>query len=338
MNLPKPEYSIIYNQRDISMDISEQVLGISYTDKVAGESDTIEISVEDTDGRWQNDWYPKKGDTIQAFIRENNRQLDCGVFEIDETALSSSTGGDIFTIRGLAAGIKAPVRTKKSYAHHNKSLREIANTIAAESGLTLLGVVPDITLGVSNQYRETAVGYLNRIGSEYGCVFSIRGDKLVFTHYLEIENSNSVLSIPKSKSITVNLTDQTNKTFKAARVRHNKPNDKEVQEFTSTEQNPTGSSDTLEIRVKAENRQQAEAKAKYALSKNNTKTVSGDVNMPGNILLVSGSNFELTGFGFMSGIFHIIESTHTIDRSGAYTTSATIKRVKTIDSTKFKSV
>jgi phage protein D len=341
MILPVVDYTILYNQKDISLDISNYIISIQYADKVTGESDTLEISVDDHDQRWQNDWYPAKGDNLQLIIRKDGQQLNCGVFEADELASSSSISGDVFVIKGLAAGIRKKLRTKNSYAHEDKSLREIANTVGASMGLTLQGTVPDIRLHRCNQYRETNLGFLNRIGSEYGCIFSVRGDNLIFTYYRDIETRNASLILNKQDLISWDLRDQTHKTFKKAKLKHHDPYAKQTVSYLSKdndEDSDEDSADDLEIRVKAENAQQASAKGKHALFKNNTQGVGGDIVLPGHLLFVSGNNFQLNGAGNFSGIYHIIEATHSISRSGAHQVAGNIKRVKTIDPSFYKTI
>ena len=128
------------------------------------------------------------------------------------------------------------------------------------------------------------------------------------------------------------MRDTTHKTFTGARVRHHNPYKKQtISYFSRPEDAATGSSDDLEIHSKVDNEQQAEAKGKYALSKNNTQGVTGDIVLPGNLLFVSGNNFQLNGAGKLSGIYHILEATHTINQSGGHQVAGNIKRLKTID-------
>ena len=95
-------------------------------------------------------------------------------------------------------------------------------------------------------------------------------------------------------------------------------------------------SNTLEIKSRVENKQQAEAKAKSALHKTNSQECTGSMSMPGNTLIIAGNNFELTGMGTLSGINHIISSKHTIDSSGGYITTCEVKRIAKIDASKHK--
>ena len=160
MNLVPVAYKIIYNNKDITRDISDHILSISYVDKVQGEADEIEITVEDKDGLWQNDWYPEKKDTLEVFIDDNGLQLPCGKFSIDELKLSSSRGdGDVVSISGLAASITKKMRTKKNTAHENKTLKQLAQFVAdGQPQIDLTAFSPDrFTPSEVAEYQATTV-------------------------------------------------------------------------------------------------------------------------------------------------------------------------------------
>lgn len=330
MNLPIAQYQILYNKKDVTADISAQVIAIEYVDKLTGESDELGISIEDADKRWQGNWAPTKGDSLQLYIRLGSTQLNCGIFEIDETELNFSTSGDIFTVKALAAGIKKQMRTLNSYAHEDKSLREIANTVASGLGLTVIGNVPDIRLHRAHQFRETDLSFLNRIGADYGCVFSVRDTSLIFTYYKDLAGRKPSVTLKRTDIISGVLKDTTHKTFKKCRVRHHDPINKEVLEDEEDEDNPdfqNEGADELEIHTRVENKQQAKARAKYALFKNNSQGVGGDISTFGNPLLVSGNNVGILEVGSFNGNYQILEARHTLARDGGYLTSINIKRV-----------
>lgn len=147
MNVLQPKFQIKYNKRDITADLTPHLLSVTYTDKVAGESDEIEIRLEDTDALWRNEWYPTKGDTLQLWFGYENNTVYAGAFQIDEIEVSGPP--DTVTMRGLAAGIKNAIRTKTSKAHEGKSLKEIAQDVAKKHGLTVDDGSRTITTKVS---------------------------------------------------------------------------------------------------------------------------------------------------------------------------------------------
>lgn len=59
-----PIFTLWYGHKEITYDIAPYVTSISYSDSIKNESDVIAIALEDSAGRWVNEWYPRKGDTL----------------------------------------------------------------------------------------------------------------------------------------------------------------------------------------------------------------------------------------------------------------------------------
>jgi phage protein D len=88
--VPKVKLKVTYNGVDITEDITRYLLSATYVDNDEGESDNIEITVEDVDGLWKNGWYPTKGAKLGFSIGYESDDLlvDHGEFEIDEILLT----------------------------------------------------------------------------------------------------------------------------------------------------------------------------------------------------------------------------------------------------------
>lgn len=130
-----PKIVVEYNGKNITTDLTPHLLSLVYTDHVKGKSDEVEISLEDTDARWRNEWYPQKGDTIRVQIGYSNQMVDCGDFDVDEIELQGPP--DTVNIRGMAASIKKAMRTRNNKAHENKTLKDIAQATASALSLKL---------------------------------------------------------------------------------------------------------------------------------------------------------------------------------------------------------
>lgn len=330
----KPAFKLLYNSRDITEDISKYLLSVTYVDKIKGESDELDISVEDVNGLWRNTWYPKKGDVLKFSIGFNDSALvDCGTFEIDEITLSGPP--DIATIKSLAAGVSKAVRTKLRKSFESQSLRQIAQYIADKHGFKLTGNIGNVNFERVTQNKETDLSFLHRIATDYGYLFSIRDKQLIFTSVFEIENGSAVTEINRTDLRSYSITDKTSETYKEANVKYHDPNSKKVnQAKVTTLQNKDNvtykqieSADSLEIRTKAESPAQAEQKATAALHYKNSLQQKGTVQLEGNPILVAGNNFTLAGLGTLSGKFNIEKSTHKIMKSGGYTLDLDIKRI-----------
>lgn len=342
--LRKGEFLITYNGKDITSGLANNLLSVQYTDKTENESDDITISLEDTEGNWRGEWYPQKGDKLGLqFGYSDTGLIDGGTFEIDEIELQGPP--DTISIHGIAAGIKKAVRTKNSKAFEKRTLKQIADEIASKHGMTVSGEIESVTFTRVTQNRENDLSFLRRISEEYGHVFSIRDSKLVFTRLYDIEKGKAVVLIDRTDLISYSIKDKTSNTYKKAKVAYHDPTDNETKEHEVTDNtnadgvaitDPTAE-DTLEVRTKAENKSQAELKAKAAMYRANSKQKEGNISVIGNPLLLAGNNIELTGLGQISGKYHIMESSHTIDASGGYTTSLNLKLVGFVVKEKQKS-
>lgn len=329
MKIPKAIIKI--NGKDITNDLTGHLISVDYEDKAEGASDEVSITLHDVDGLWKGDWYPKKCDTLQVSIGYDTQLMDCGTFEIDEIELSGPP--DTVSIRGLAAGISKAVRTKKSKGYDNQTLKQIAEKVAGENGLTVEGTVPDIKFTRITQHRETDLSFLKRISYEYGCLFSVRDKKLIFTSVFDIHKANKVAEIDRTEMSSYSFKDKAVNVYQKAVVKFHNPTDNKVQSadvpysYVGEDFEQPAAKDTYEIRTKAETKPQAEQKAKAAIVKSLTKQFEGRITVPGNPLLVAGNNINVNGLGNLSGKYHIETSHHTITRGGGYVTTINLKKV-----------
>lgn len=333
------KYEILYNSINITSDISNYLTSITYTDHTAGESDELSIDVEDSSGLWSGPWYPEKGANLSArFLMEDGRVLNCGDFTLDELTGKGDRGsGNTMTIKALAAGINQSIRTRISYAHENKTLRQIAQTIATKYGFTIVGSsIPEIPINRVTQKRETPLHFLARLAAEYGLAFSVKGSQLVFTSIFELEAAKSVMEIYRNNVTNWEITDKTANTYLQANTQYHSAKKKKVIGYTSNNNEifstPVNTKrDYINIRSRTENEQQAAMKSKVALYRANTLQREGHLTLPGDPLLVAGVNIFLPESDWRTffGNYHVITSTHTVTRSGGYTANLDIKGVGT---------
>lgn len=331
--VPQTVFSVTYNNRNITADISRFLLSLSYSDKTQGETDEVSIELEDVDHLWQNNWYPEKGANIVVTIGS----LNCGIFQIDEIELQGPPS--TVTIRGIAVGITNSLRTRRSDAHENKTLKQIAEKIASKNNLTIEGDIPDITLSRTTQNKETDVAFLKRISAAYGIIFSVRGSVITFTSVFTLEQRGASFTVDKSDISRYSIKDKADGMIKSAQVKskNSKKNEKVSVnlEFEKYKQdNPSYTAPATENKNDgvaypyAENQQQGEAIAKAIMHLSASNQQEGNLTMQFNPLAVAGNNFTLTGLGKLSGKYNIKSSSHKIDRSGAVT-EVEIKRLQT---------
>lgn len=318
----KPIFKIEYNQKDITKDVSNQVLNIEYTDYEHGQSDEITITFDDTQKLWQSSWIPSKGDSIRVFIGyEGEKLLNCGVFEIDE--IEFATPPDTLTVKALATGITKALRQNNSVAYENKTLKQIASEIAQKHSLTLVGEIEDVRVERITQNQERDLTFLKKLAEQYGYIFKIAEGNLVFYKTEKLTGADAAKILYRTDLSRISLTEKTSKNYKAVTVSYHNP--KTGKKITATAKNEKCvKGDTLKITERCENKQQALLKAKAALAKGNN-TIEGSIDLVGTPNLIAGLNIELKDLGYFSGKYHITQTRHFIDRTSGYGTSLEVK-------------
>jgi hypothetical protein len=333
-------FKVSYNGVNITEDITKHLIDLTYTDNVSGVADEVEIRLEDKDGKWANEWYPEKGAKLNIELSDiTGKIIKPNEFEIDEIELTGDkSSGDLVNIKAISGGVTKQLHTKRSHAHENKTLSEIVHTVAARYGLQVIGNIASITIGRVSQHREKDLTFLNRLADEYGYAFNIKGNKLSFVPLKNLESIARVASIDKTDCMSWNIKDKASVIYHAASVKSHNPNKNKVVKSTYTVEQQTNNDgiqfnylktadNTLEVRTKTENEQQANAKSEAALHFVNSLQQTASITLIGNVLLLAGNNIELTGFGRCSGIWHILKSTHSRNRGSNGVTSAELKRI-----------
>lgn len=219
--VPQSIFTVKFNSKDITEDISGDLISVEYTGNTAGESDEVSITVDDRELKWQNDWYPDKNTTVELSIGYEGLTFNCGVFKIDQIELSGPP--DTVSIRGIAAAFDKKLRTKNNYAHEGKTLKEIVNTVAQSLGYTVEGNISSIKFDRVTQSNETDISFLRRLADMYGYYFSVRGTVIIFTPETEIDGKEPVLEIDRLDCSGYSFTNKSAGTHKSAKVNHRNP-------------------------------------------------------------------------------------------------------------------
>lgn len=339
-----PIFTLWYLQKDITSDITPYVTNISYSDNIKNESDTIEVTLEDTDGRWLNAWYPGKGDTLTLKIGyQGEKLLTCGTFSIDEIEVASPPS--TVSIRGVATSVNAALRTKSSRGFEKTTLAAIANRIAKKHKLSLVGSIESISIDRVTQYAETDVAFLRRLASEYGYAVKIVSDQLIFSHLDTLRSQEPVKKLQPQDVARFSLRDTINRVYKAVKVKSQNSRSKKLVAHTQAQQplvvyNPDGtasnstqkpsgkstSADTLKVTSRARSQKTAKIKADAALAKHNEYQQTGAITVMGASQLIAGNKITLDGFGHLSGSWLITTARHSFDRASGYVTELEVAR------------
>lgn len=331
LNVPIPTFVLTYNKRDITADLTPFKVSVTYTDNLDGdEADSIELALEDTDGRWWGSWYPVMGDLLNLQIGYEGRPLvNVGDFEIDEIEVDGPPSQA--RIKALAAGVMKNLRTHQGKAYEDTTLAGLVQTVAARHKLKVVGEIEPIPIKRVTQLHEEDLKFLKRVAREYDYAFNVRGDQLRFYRLDALRAAGSVLVIGINDLEKYTFRDKVKGTPKSARVAYHDPKKKQVVAYDVNSEGTVvakPSADALKLNTRSESPEQAKAKAKAAINHANDEATTGSLTLWGEPRLVAGSNIELEGFGKLSGRYQIASSRHELSRGSGYSTSIEVRRVE----------
>ncbi len=321
-----PKVIILYNNSDITKNISPYIQSVTYTDYEKDQSDELSITLNDYDGYFQNDWRPVKGDKITAQIGyEGEKLLACGTFTVDEPELNIETDGDTFTIRALAASINQKTREKNVIGYRDKTLVDIAKQIAKKHGYTVVGSAGFIKIPYAAQYNETDLAFLKRLAASYGYIFKLTDTVITFIPVEDLENSKSILSISRKDIERATLRDSATKTYTACSAKYLNPKTGKLVTYTARSSKTGLKNETMHLDGKYATKAQAKAAAEAALRRG-SKAVTGNIDFKsGQIKAIAGVNLEADFSNSFSGKYHVTQSTHTVTPED-YKTSVEVER------------
>ncbi|EDJ8984742.1 phage protein D [Salmonella enterica subsp. diarizonae] len=335
--VPEPVFVLRYNLKDITHDITAYAISITFTDKLSGESDELEVELEDSEQRWRDAWYPGMGDTLALQLGFKGRPLtDCGGFSIDEIELSGPP--DSVSIRGRSAPVTRAMRTKSNRGFENTTLAAIAGRIARKHKLKLEGQIEPLTLERITQYGESDLAFLKRLANDYGYMVKVTPQKLIFSHLGKLRDAQVIRTITPQEVSRWTLRDTLHEVYKGVKNKHQNSQTRTLVTFnadntttTRTEKKPSSSgmstsSDIINTSDRAQNAEEASAKGKAKLDSKNEYKHAGTLSLEGDLSLRAGGSVTLSGFGKSDGKWLIISARHSLARSSGLTTDIDIAR------------
>lgn len=309
---------IKYNNKDVSTDLAPYLESFVFTDNSDSQVDDITITVDDINGNWANGWYPTKGDTIEASIvvenwaKENdNRNLLCGTFEIDEITLSGMPRRvEIKAVATPDTGIKAEKRTK---VWQKVTLSQIANDAAIRAGLKLFYDAPRVDLDRREQFDMTDLMFLREICKENSFSIKITDKQLIIFDEAAYESKPAEYTIKYSDDIgSFKFTSTSTDVYSSAQVVYHSPKSKKDHNFIYLIKGVKRGK-RLVIHQRASSKAVAEKIAKAELRKANKNEVTADLTVTGDPKLQAAINVNLTGFGTaFDGKYFIRKCTHSL--------------------------
>lgn len=196
-----------YNGKDITPDLTGDLLDLSYTDAAPGEADDLSITLQDRLRRWSGPWTPKKGDTIVAEILPRNwdkpgdkLRLPCGSFSVDSLELSGPP--DTVAIKAASIPGDVPGRMEaRTKAWEKATLKSIAAEVAKRCKLKLLYTADaNPAYDRQDQTDQTDTAFLAQLAKHEGIALKVSGGQLVLFDEADFEKKKPVATLERGKS------------------------------------------------------------------------------------------------------------------------------------------
>jgi len=326
----KPTVDISIGGSPAGLFIGNALKDFTYSDVHHGEVDEIHFTLADSSGLWRGSWGIDEGTEITAIIGYAGllgAKVPCGTYAVDEVEAQGDSSGDSVVFKALAAFTSKDLRTKRSEAYDQMSMKDIVGRVAGRHGLRVVGEIPDLKFERISQNKESDLAFMTRFAEDWGCYFSVKGDQLVFTTRSSIENAPPVRVfnlITGDRSMRYSLRKSTHNLYKKAEAKYLNPKSKQL--LTAVREDPrVPSGDTLKIDDRAETQSHAERQCEAHLARENDQLGTGKLSLVGDPLLVSGQVIQLGAtFGRYAGRWLVTAAEHNFGASG-YTTSLNLK-------------
>lgn len=169
---------------DISSDVSNDLLSLTYEDKDGGEADTLSISLKDPDGKWARSWTPSRGDMVEVTLATQDRgTVSTGKMIIDR--LQTSGRPRVFTIDAVSIPMQNSIRrTLKTRAFTKMHLKDIAEQICSDNEIALFwdsAITDDENqlYDKVDQERISDLEFLQRLCKDLGLSLKLSSEKLI---------------------------------------------------------------------------------------------------------------------------------------------------------------
>lgn len=321
-----------YDNRNITADLQPHLKGWTYTDNLSGQSDDLQITLEDREEVWQGDWFPQKGAKLKAAIKrynwnddEKEESLPLGILEIDEIEVDGPP--DEVKIKALSVPQSTPLKGEsKNRAWEKTKLSVIARDIAQGAGLELFyEVQDDPEYDRIEQIEQNDLQFLLKLCKDAGLALKVSDNQIVVFDVVKYEQAEPTLTIDKKLFCIKKYSGKAtiNDIYHACKVKYREPKSKKTLEYIFTPPNPPETKRVLILRERIKHLAEAERKAKKALREKNSQAWTYNLTILGDLQVYAGMTVTLKNFGKFDGKWLI---TQVMYKSGGYENSLQLRR------------
>lgn len=176
-----PIFEVYANKTDITGQIKDRLLSISTTDEAKYKSDTVEIRIDDRDGKMI---VPNTGAELDVFLGYQETKLThIGLYTVDEIGLEGPPATLI--IPAKATNMKKSLKVQKSRSWDNITYGALVAKIAAEHGLDpkVSEDLAVLLIAHVDQTNESDLHLLTRLAKQHDAIAKpVMGKLLLLPH------------------------------------------------------------------------------------------------------------------------------------------------------------
>jgi len=324
---------LFYDNMDITADLRPHLLSFGYTDNMSGQSDDLQVTLEDRQQLWIGDWAPDKGATLKAAIVQENwsgdnqkDRLDIGLFEIDEPEINGPPS--TVTIKGLSIpeGSASLREQDKNKAWEGTTLSGIAGTIAGDNGMSLFfDSEIDPAFDRMEQTEQSDLVFLQKLCDDAGLSLKIAEKKIIIFDDVKYELAAPIATIERGVSAIISYSGKTKLQgiYSACTVEYTDAQTKETYSATYTPPNPPKTTKILHLNERVTSVGMAMTLAKRKLRQENCQETVFNVTLMGDIRFLAALTVMVKGWGNWDGKYIITQATH---KGSKYEVSLALRR------------
>lgn len=174
---PRPAFSIQIGDRQLTA-LDDRLISLSLTDNRGFEADTIDLTLDDSDGQII---MPSRGARISVSLGWDNEPLIFkGVYTVDETGHSGPP--DQVLISARSTDFRNDFNVKREYSWHDITVGDVVASIATRYGLRA-GVSEELAkleIDHADQTSESDISFLTRMAGMLDAVTTVKNGMLLF--------------------------------------------------------------------------------------------------------------------------------------------------------------
>ena len=300
---------IFLEKQDITQDLEPFLIAVTYQDKISGESDVLEVTLQDKNRLLIKDLPPRGSKLNVAF-----NDLDFGEFEIDEVDYSAPPS--VMRIKANSISQSSGLnQTDSSKSWEKVLLSKIARDIADASNVELFYETDyDPEIQRAEQGEQSRLSFLQNLCEDNGLILKVADKTLIICEEKSLEDMPAKVALTWTDITRFDACATLNEVYKDCQV--NYKDGKQDKNFSATATDPTKTEGrTLKINKRVNSQAEAERLAKYSLREKNKKEFEITLTLPLNLKLLAGVTVDLD-FGAFNGKWIVDESSHSVSDSG----------------------